>query len=44
MVLKKPLGQLAAKTYHVSGPWKDPKVDVVARSHADATPTPAKHD
>lgn len=32
MVLKKPLGQLAAKTYHVSGPWKQPKVDVVARS------------
>jgi uncharacterized protein (TIGR02099 family) len=44
MVLKKPLGQLAAKTYHVSGPWKDPRVDVVARGHADATPTPAKHD
>jgi uncharacterized protein YhdP len=34
MVLKKPLGQLAAKTYHVSGPWKQPRVDVVARSQA----------
>jgi uncharacterized protein (TIGR02099 family) len=44
MVLKKPLGQLAAKTYHVSGPWKDPKVDVVARSHADAAPAAANHD
>ena len=36
MVLKKPLGQLAAKTYHVSGPWKQPKVDVVARSQAQS--------
>ncbi|GAA5006487.1 TIGR02099 family protein [Pseudoluteimonas lycopersici] len=38
MVLKKPLGQLAAKTYHVSGPWKQPKVDVVARSQAQSQP------
>jgi uncharacterized protein (TIGR02099 family) len=42
MVLKKPLGQLAARTYHVSGPWKQPKVDVVARSRAE--PPPAKQD
>lgn len=37
-VLKKPLGELAAKTYHVSGPWKDPKVEVTSReqSHAEA--------
>jgi uncharacterized protein YhdP len=40
MVLKKPLGQLAAKTYHVSGPWKQPKVDVVARSQAQPEPQP----
>ncbi|MFT3898326.1 MAG: YhdP family protein [Thermomonas sp.] len=40
MVLKKPLGQLAAKTYHVSGPWKQPKVDVVARSQAQSQPQP----
>ena len=31
-VLNKPLGQLAARTYRVTGPWKDPKVDTVARS------------
>ncbi len=30
-MLKKPLGELGAKTYHVSGPWKDPKVEVSAR-------------
>lgn len=27
-VLRKPLGEIGAKTYHVTGPWKDPKVDV----------------
>jgi len=30
-VLDKPLGQLAAKTYRVTGPWKDPKVEVRKR-------------
>jgi uncharacterized protein (TIGR02099 family) len=40
MVLKKPLGQLAAKTYHVSGPWKQPKVDVVARSQVQPQAQP----
>jgi uncharacterized protein YhdP len=44
MVLKKPLGQLAAKTYHVSGPWKQPKVEVVTRSQAQAAPAPARQD
>ncbi len=33
-VLAKPLGEIGAKTYHVSGPWKDPKVDVVNREAA----------
>ncbi|MFC3549967.1 YhdP family protein [Lysobacter cavernae] len=28
-VLQKPLGQLAAKTYRVTGPWKEPKVEVI---------------
>lgn len=37
-VLKKPLGQLAAKTYRVTGPWKDPKVEVSKRA-APATPS-----
>jgi uncharacterized protein YhdP len=27
-VLNKPLGQLTARTYRVTGPWKDPKVEV----------------
>ena len=30
-VLSRPLGELGAKTYKVSGPWKDPKVQVVER-------------
>lgn len=37
-VLKKPLGQLAAKTYRVTGPWKDPKVEVRKRA-TPATPS-----
>ena len=35
-VLKKPLGQLAARTYRVTGPWKDPKVEVRKRAPASA--------
>jgi uncharacterized protein (TIGR02099 family) len=31
-VLRKPLGQLAAKTYRVTGPWKDPQVEASNRS------------
>jgi uncharacterized protein (TIGR02099 family) len=31
-VLSKPLRQLAAKTYRVTGPWKDPKVESVERA------------
>src|SRR5690606_18134579 len=30
-VLRKPLGELSAKTYRVRGPWKDPDVEVVDR-------------
>lgn len=37
-VLRKPLGQLAAKTYRVTGPWKDPDVQVVN----GVRPAPAK--
>ena len=38
-MLKKPLGELGAKTYRVTGPWKDPKVEVISReqSRAEAT-------
>jgi uncharacterized protein YhdP len=35
-VLRKPLGQLAAKTYRVTGPWKEPKVEVVSREQSRA--------
>lgn len=33
-VLGKPLGGIGARTYHVSGPWKDPKVEVIDREQA----------
>jgi uncharacterized protein (TIGR02099 family) len=36
-VLRKPLGELSAKTYRVSGPWKDPVVEVVGRGPRETT-------
>lgn len=30
-VLKKPLGQIGARTYRVTGPWADPTVEVITR-------------
>jgi uncharacterized protein (TIGR02099 family) len=36
-VLKKPLGQVAAKTYRVTGPWKEPKVEVIGREQGRAS-------
>jgi uncharacterized protein YhdP len=41
-VLQKPIGQIAAKNYRVTGPWKDPKVDVVERPPAAKAERPAK--
>jgi uncharacterized protein (TIGR02099 family) len=38
-VLRKPLGEIGAKTYHVTGPWKDPEVDVTEHDEP-ATPAP----
>ena len=38
-VLSKPLGEIGAKTYRVTGPWKDPKVEVAERD-ADVPPPP----
>lgn len=35
-VLKKPLGQIGAKTYRVTGPWADPKVEVMGREQSRA--------
>ncbi len=40
-VLKKPLGQMAAKTYRVTGPWKEPKVEVIGREQGRAPRPPA---
>ena len=40
-VLKKPLGQLGAKTYRVTGPWKEPKVEVIGREQSRI---PAVHE
>ncbi|WMJ70018.1 YhdP family protein [Stenotrophomonas sp. 24(2023)] len=37
-VLSKPLGEIGAKTYRVTGPWKEPKVEVIER---ERTPPPA---
>ncbi|WP_101925796.1 MULTISPECIES: YhdP family protein [Luteimonas] len=39
-VLRRPLGELGAKTYHVSGPWQDPQVDVVDRRGTGTTSPP----
>jgi uncharacterized protein (TIGR02099 family) len=33
-VLQKPIGQAAAKNYRVTGPWKDPKVEVIERAQS----------
>ena len=38
-VLSKPLGEIGSKTYKVTGPWKDPKVEVIDRD-APRTPPP----
>ncbi len=35
-MLKKPLGEMGAKSYRVTGPWKEPKVDVSGREPAQA--------
>lgn len=39
-VLGKPLGEIGAKTYRVTGPWSDPKVEVIDRD-APRLPPPA---
>jgi uncharacterized protein (TIGR02099 family) len=35
-VLGKPLGGIGAKTYHITGSWNDPKVEVVSREQPHA--------
>ena len=39
-VLKKPLGRLAAKTYRVTGPWKEPKVEIISREQSRLETSP----
>ncbi len=41
-VLQKPIGQMTAKNYRVTGPWKDPKVDVVERPPTTKSERPTK--
>jgi uncharacterized protein (TIGR02099 family) len=40
-VLQKPLGSLTSRTYRVTGPWKEPKVEVVTREQTRAAGKPA---
>lgn len=39
-VLSKPLGEIGARTYRVTGPWKEPKVEVIERSRERTPPAP----
>jgi uncharacterized protein YhdP len=41
-VLRKPIGEMGAKVYRVTGPWKDPKVDVGNRAPAAVPPPPQR--
>lgn len=42
-VLSKPLGEIGAKTYRVTGPWAEPKVEVIDRDDAPKpAPAPAR--
>ena len=40
-VLGKPLGALGARTYRVTGPWKDPKVEVMRKEQSRSRAAPA---
>ncbi|UAY76195.1 YhdP family protein [Pseudoxanthomonas sp. X-1] len=40
-VLRKPLSEVGAKTYHVTGPWKDPDVQVTEHNEAAPASAPA---
>src|SRR3546814_2008084 len=39
-VLRKPLGEMGARSYRVTGPWKDPKVEVMGREAPEAPAQP----
>lgn len=40
-VLQRPLGSLTSRTYRVTGPWKEPKVEVLTREQTRAAGKPA---
>lgn len=40
-VLQKPLGQITSRTYRVTGPWKEPKVEVIGSEQSRSGPRPA---
>ncbi|KLJ01688.1 YhdP family protein [Luteimonas sp. FCS-9] len=40
-VLRRPLAEMGARNYHVSGPWQDPKVEVVERRDGGTPPVPS---
>ncbi|GGD57158.1 YhdP family protein [Pseudoxanthomonas indica] len=42
-VLKKPLSAMGAKTYRVTGPWKDPKVEVLSREQSRLATPASRH-
>src|SRR3546814_6400122 len=39
-VLRKPLGEMGARSYCVTGPWKDPKGEVMGREAPEAPAQP----
>ena len=39
-VLQKPMGQIGARTYHVTGPWSDPEVEVIQADEEAQVPEP----
>ena len=43
-VLRGPLGELNARTYRVTGPWADPKVEVIDHAPAQQAGAPAPPD
>ena len=41
-VLHKPMGQIGARTYHVTGPWSDPRVEVIRAENGTAPDEPGE--
>lgn len=41
-VLHKPMGQIGARTYHVTGPWSDPQVEVIRAENGTAPDEPGE--